>query len=89
LCGCRKDRSSDEMTLWAKMATGRGEARPAIPDYALDMHTAEGKKLGRGLQHFLEEGAQVAPEFPERDRAYRDRIMKMLDEKDGPAAAIR
>jgi len=53
---------------------------PVIPDYALDMHTADGKKLGRGLRHFLEEGAQVAPELPERDRTHRDRIMKMLDD---------
>lgn len=85
LSGCRKDRSSDEMTLWAKMATERGEVRPVIPDYALDMHTADGKKMGRGLRHFLEVGAAVNPELPERDRTYRDRVMKMLDEKDGSA----
>ncbi len=83
LSACRKDRSSDEMTLWAKLASERGEARPVIPDYALDMHTADGKKMGRALRHFLEIGAAVNPELPERDRTYRDRIIKMLDEKDG------
>ena len=80
LCGCRKDRSSDETTLWMKLASERGEALPVIPDYALDMHTAEGKKRGRGLRHFLEVGSVVEPELPDRDRTYRDRIMKMLDE---------
>ena len=85
LSGCRKDRSSDEMTLWAKLASERGEALPVIPDYALDMHTGDGKKMGRGLRHFLEVGARVNPELSDRDRTYRDRIMKMLDEKDGPA----
>ena len=85
LSSCRKDRSSDEMTLWAKLASERGGALPVIPDYALDMHTADGKKMGRGLPHFLKIGAQVNPELPERDRTYRDRIMKMVGEKDGRA----
>ena len=40
LCRCQKDRSSDEMASWVKLAVARGEARPDIPDYALDMHTA-------------------------------------------------
>ena len=31
---------------------------PAIPDFANDQHTI-GRKMGRGLDHFREEGAQV------------------------------
>jgi len=31
----------------------------AIPDYALDKHTTQGKKLKRGLKHFYEVGALV------------------------------
>jgi hypothetical protein len=30
-----------------------------IPDYALDKHTSRGKKMGRGLKHFIEEGAKL------------------------------
>ena len=81
LCGCPKDRSSDEMTLWVKMAAERGRALPSIPEYALDKHTAAGKKMGRGLRHFMEEGARVRPEVPDRDRTYRERITAMLDEQ--------
>src|SRR4029078_11159938 len=29
---------------------------PAVPDFALDQHTLEGRKLKRGLTHFREEG---------------------------------
>jgi replication-associated recombination protein RarA len=79
LCACQKDRSSDEMVNWVKHAVASGEARPKIPDYALDMHTAQGQALGRGLRHFLEQGAQLAPELPDRDRTYRQRLMEMLD----------
>jgi replication-associated recombination protein RarA len=32
-----------------------------IPDYALDMHTKAGRKLGRGAEHFYSEGHVVAP----------------------------
>lgn len=34
---------------------------PAIPDWALDQHTLAGKKLGRGLDHFRNEGAKLVP----------------------------
>lgn len=33
---------------------------PAIPDYALDKHTAQGRQMGRGVDQFFDEGAQVA-----------------------------
>jgi len=35
------------------------EERLEIPDYALDMHTYRGKKMGRGLEHFFAEGAKL------------------------------
>ncbi len=78
LCGCQKDRSSDELLTWMRLAADQGAARPSIPDYALDMHTTAGKARGRGLRHFLEEGAQVAPELPGRDTTYRERILALL-----------
>jgi replication-associated recombination protein RarA len=79
LCRCQKDRSSDEMASWVKIAVARGEASPDIPDYALDMHTAQGQAKGRGIRHFYEEGAKLEPEWPARDLMYRQRIMEMLD----------
>jgi replication-associated recombination protein RarA len=80
LCRCQKDRSSDEMVNWIRLAVERGEAAPHIPDYAVDMHTAQGQAQGRGLRHFYEQGAQLAPELPERDLTYRRRIMALLDQ---------
>ena len=52
---------------------------PVIPDYALDMHTADGQKKGRGRRHFFEEASRVNPEVDDRDRTYLERLMKMLD----------
>jgi replication-associated recombination protein RarA len=36
------------------------EEKLEIPDYALDMHTYRGRKMGRGLEHFFAEGAKLA-----------------------------
>jgi hypothetical protein len=33
-----------------------------IPDHALDMHTARGRRLGRGKQHFLDEAGRLEGE---------------------------
>jgi replication-associated recombination protein RarA len=79
LCLCQKDRSSDEMLNWIHHSYKLGKVRPSIPDYALDMHTAEGKKKGRGRRHFCEEGSQIKPELPGREKKYLERILEMLE----------
>jgi replication-associated recombination protein RarA len=83
LASSQKDRSSDEMLGWIRNAVEKEGARPAIPDYALDMHTTRGSAMGRGLRHFMEVGAQVSPEWAERDKAYRARMMELLDKSEG------
>jgi replication-associated recombination protein RarA len=79
LCQCKKDRSTDEMINWINHTSKLGNLLPVIPDYALDMHTAEGQKKGRGRRHFFEEASRTNPEVPNRDRTYLERIMQMLD----------
>lgn len=78
LCGCAKDRSSDEMLNWMRMSDAKPEAQPVIPDYAIDMHTRRGIELGRGPNEFWTEGSKVAPELAKRDTAYLKRILKLL-----------
>jgi len=79
LCARQKDRSSDEMINWINHGSQAGKLLPTIPEYALDMHTAEGKKKGRGRRHFFEEASRIIPEFEGRDLTYRKRIVRMLD----------
>lgn len=78
LSQCVKDRSSDEMLNWLKHAIDTDGLRPVIPDYAIDMHTAEGRRMGRGLRHFLEEGALASPELADRETNYRARLIATL-----------
>jgi replication-associated recombination protein RarA len=78
LAARQKDRSSDEMLNWIKRATEGEGLRPTIPDYAIDMHTARGQAMNRDIRHFLEVGAQVAPEWAERDRTYREKLLRQI-----------
>lgn len=80
LCACRKDRSSDEMINWVIHAVEQEGRRPEIPDYAIDKHTRRGQEMGRGLRHFWEVGARLAPELTGRDITYRERVLKILAE---------
>jgi len=80
LCACQKDRSSDEMINWLKHEVESERLLPTIPDYALDVHTARGRQMGRSVRHFWEEGAKLFPELPDRDTTYRQRMLKLLDE---------
>lgn len=59
-----------------------------IPDYALDLHTQKGKQLGRGVDHFFDEGSKLACESG--GDAYREaarQAMKKGRQADEPAKA--
>jgi replication-associated recombination protein RarA len=86
LCSAEKDRSSDEMYAWLRLAVESGAAVAEIPEYAIDMHTRRGRELGRGEAHFYETAAIVAHEKADRDRRYRERILEILGGKEGASA---
>lgn len=50
------------------------DTRLEPPDYVYDEHTQQGRRLGRGVDHFYEEGAVISPFDPElenlRERAW-------------------
>jgi hypothetical protein len=71
--------SWNETINWINRAGASGKLLPVIPEYALDMHTAEGQAKGRGRRHFFEEASRTHPEVMDRDRTYLERILKMLD----------
>jgi hypothetical protein len=49
---------------------------PTMPDWANDQHTLVGKKLGRGLDHFRNEGAKLIPP-PTGDDPYEDEACRL------------
>lgn len=55
LCRAQKSR----LVLHATNVAYLDHAKREIPDYAVDMHTPQGRAMGRGMEHFLAEGAHL------------------------------
>jgi replication-associated recombination protein RarA len=58
---------------------GHDDLHREVPDHALDMHTQRGREMGRGLDHFFEDGARVHPEAEDPDKpAYEAQEREVL-----------
>ncbi len=79
LCGCKKDRSSDEMYCWIQKGYAAGTLEPIIPPYAVDKHTLQGQQEGKSEKDFYLEGSYVEPEWEDRDTTYRKRLLALLN----------
>jgi len=59
LARSRKSRIVDDLLNVVYGEIQHEDKKLPIPDYALDMHTLRGKKMGRGLEHFFSEGTKL------------------------------
>ncbi len=66
VCLCRSPKSRIADDLQTVVYTERAQGKlPLVPDFALDMHTARGKAMGKGAEDFFAEGNKLANEaFP-------------------------
>lgn len=75
LCRSPKSRAGCHFAEAVGLRSMLEDFAPTIPDYALDIHTMKGKAMGRGLDHFRQEGAKLIPpptaDDPCEDEAYR------------------
>jgi hypothetical protein len=75
MCRSPKSRAGCHFAAAIGLRSKLEDFAPEYPDYALDMHTLKGKAMGRGLDHFREEGARLVPpptgDDPYEDEAYR------------------
>ncbi len=78
LAAAKKDRTSDNLKNIVVTQFNYGR-KPDVPDFALDMHTEQGRALGRDFKHFLAEGSRVENEL-EVDENYKSRLLKLLDQ---------
>ena len=60
LARAKKSREGDhfQAAVQERMKVGDVEE---MPDYAIDNHTSKGKRMGRGVDFFLKEGARLQP----------------------------
>jgi replication-associated recombination protein RarA len=54
-----KDNMSMELAGWTRAVVERGERRPVVEDYMLDLHTRRGVQMGRDLAQWWNEGARL------------------------------
>ncbi len=59
LCRAKKSREADHFQCVVNQRRDQQGWRIPIPDYAKDKHTAEGKALGRGWDHWFTEGCYL------------------------------
>jgi replication-associated recombination protein RarA len=54
-----KDGMSMELAGWTRAVVERGERKPVVEDYMLDLHTRRGGEMGRDLAHWWNQGARL------------------------------
>ena len=75
-----KCRVADDLMITLVDSIERGE-RLDMPDYAVDKHTYRGRRMGRGMKYFLEEGSRIVNEgAPNPYKETAERIL-LKDEK--------
>jgi replication-associated recombination protein RarA len=80
LCRSQKSRITNDLLGIVYTERDRDGKFLQIPDFALDMHTARGKALGKGIEDFFSEGNKVNNEvFP---NPYIEKIKELLKNHD-------
>lgn len=65
-----------------------GKMNLEVPDYALDKHTAKGKSMGRGVEHFWEVGSHLENEaYPSQYLGWNDQDGDGYHTADGKKAS--
>jgi replication-associated recombination protein RarA len=59
-----KDGMSMELAGWTRAVVERGERKPVVEDYMLDLHTRRGGEMGRDLAHWWNQGARLHNRIP-------------------------
>jgi replication-associated recombination protein RarA len=67
-----KDNLSMELAGWTRAVVERGERRPVVEDYMLDVHTRRGVAKGRDLAQWWNEGARLRNRIPGYDPKWGD-----------------
>ena len=76
LCRAKKSRLVDYAMV--KIWREHDKTDMPIPEYAYDMHNSRGKAMGRGVEHFYEEGAFCNNYVPqELEAEYKKEALKL------------
>lgn len=76
-----KDNMSMELAGWIKAVVAKGERKPVVEDYMVDVHTRRGAEMGRNSAHWWNEGAQLRGRIPGYDPKWGDYLRKQVGAK--------
>lgn len=75
MCRAKKSRLGDHFQVAIGLANLLENKVPEIPEWAHDQHTFEGRRMGRGLEHFREHSTKLVPAVPKDD--YEDEFYRL------------
>ena len=80
-----KDNTSTELAGWTRAVMERGERKPIVEDYMLDLHTRRGAQMGRDAAHWWNDGARLRHRIPGYDPKWGDylRLLAGAEPYDG------
>jgi replication-associated recombination protein RarA len=76
-----KDNMSMELAGWTKAVVAKGERRPIVEDYMLDVHTRRGAQMGRDEAHWWNEGARLRDRIPGYESKWGDYLRQQAGAK--------
>lgn len=76
MCRAKKSRDAGHLLVTALYKLDN-QGVPEPPDCAHDMHTSRGKRMGRGIEHFLKEGAVLDNEVEAKWKAVAHEIWRL------------
>ena len=85
MCRAAKSREGDHFQAAIGLRNMLLGEKPEVPDFAYDMHTLQGRKRGRGLDHFRTEGTKLGP-APKKKDPYEDECYEMWVIRDNYAS---
>ena len=74
LAEAKKCRTGDYMQAAVGLRAQQENYKPPLPDFAHDHHTRKGKSMGRGVDHFVNEGAKLVP--APKSEPYKEEAIK-------------
>jgi replication-associated recombination protein RarA len=72
-----KDNMSMELAGWTRAVTERGERKPVVEDFMVDLHTRRGSEMGRDEAHWWNDGAKLKNRIPGYQSTWGDYLRKL------------
>jgi replication-associated recombination protein RarA len=72
-----KDSLSMELAGWTRAVMERGERKPVVEDYMIDLHTRAGAQMGRDAAHWWNEGARLHNRISGYDPKWGDYLRQL------------